>query len=190
MAENKNISPDKGIVREAKPSEPTSTINIEVLEKLEEFLLPIWRQTVHEENPLKGINVIDLFDLDKLNKFKFGKIRDQLSILPTDTFEYLKYERRRVQKKSKRHSREEKQDSSNDIDQSDISILQWRKQKYLGKQRKLSDQISFYIQEMGQFNAIPHPPQCYIQYNQFQECPQQRYNEYNPYNQFNINCHS
>ena len=179
MSQTDYIQSNNGVANELKPDAPTSTIDILVLGRLDKFLHPIWRQKVHENsNELKGINVIGLFDLEKLVKPNFWKLREQLSILPTDTFEYLKYQRRRIQKKLKRKVRDYKKVNLVNIEKSNIRRLQLIKEKYLEERRELLEDILFYKQETEHSYATIQYPHYHTQYPQYQY-NQQCYNGYN-----------
>ncbi|KAI6645709.1 hypothetical protein LOD99_12972 [Oopsacas minuta] len=108
MAQAKNSDPK--ISKELKPAGPSSTLIVENIRPLSEYLVPKWKEfVINDISVLTGRKTIELFDLEKMNEFKLKEIDSQLqSQLPGDIYDFLKYERRRVQKKSKRKIRESK----------------------------------------------------------------------------------
>ena len=95
-----------------KPAEPTTNIDIQVLNnlKVEPFLLSDSLQKASNDSSLlHGLKLISLFDLIKLIEWKPKEIQIILSpCLPPDILTYLLYERRREQKKSERKQGEAK----------------------------------------------------------------------------------
>ena len=155
--------------KQLKPSEPTSTLEIKDLMELkrENILILRWEELVQGNDTLLiGANAIGLFDLQKLRERKWCDIKGQLeSCLPKDTYDYLKYKRRVVQKKSERHLREENECSSAELDESDISVDTRVRDCYLKEKYQLFAEISDYKEKMYlEGNTDPSQFCCQLNY--------------------------
>ena len=141
---------------ERKPLEPTSELNVEILQKLSEYLHPDWRCNIKENNRLlKGKNVVDLFNLGKMKQSKILRLKfDLKSILPKDTFNYLLYQRRREQKKSKRQERDKITQESFSTFEMEMTMLRHTYMLLLEEQDDLQRDIQFYKQFTPHFQQF------------------------------------
>ena len=131
---------------ERKPSEPTSDLNIEILQKLSEYLHPHWRSLINGNNTLlRGKKIVNLFNLEKMRQSKILRLKVALkNTLPTDTYEYLLYQRRRVQKRSKRQERDQKAQENASNFEMEMVMLRHTYRLLQEEKDNLQSEIRFY----------------------------------------------
>ena len=141
---------------ERKPSEPISDVNVEILQTISEYLLPQWRCLIKEDNTLlKGRNVVDLFNLEKMKQSKILRLKcDLKDTLPMDIFLYLMYQRRREQKKTKRQERDEKAQENVSNHEMDMIMLRHTYRLLSEEKSVLKSEIQFYEQFTPQFQQF------------------------------------
>ena len=138
--------------RELKPSEPQSSVSVETLRTMSEFMNENWRVSVANVDTLEGTKAVSFFNFEKLTKYSLWEIKKFLcQNLPQDTYDYLKYERRRVQKNSKRNLRKDR-DLTDEIHlEKYLKNLQCEKESLLKTRSQIEEEIRFYLGEMNDY---------------------------------------